>query len=87
MSDKLYDILNKIERWLPLVSTLYVALASIWGFPYADEISQTIMAVATFLAGVLEISTVVYHKKQAEAFDIIAELEADEAGEGEGGIG
>lgn len=64
MSDRLYDILNKIERWLPLVSTLYVALASIWGFPYADEISQTIMAVATFLAGILEISSVAYQKAQ-----------------------
>lgn len=87
MSDRLYDILNKIERWLPLVSTLYVALASIWGFPYADEISQTIMAVATFLAGILEISTVVYHKNQSQYINISAELEDDETEEVEGGVG
>ena len=62
LSDKTYDILKTIQRWLPLVSTLYVALAAIWGLPLADEISKTLMAIAAFLAGVLEIATANYNK-------------------------
>lgn len=62
LSDKLYDFIKYVQRWLPLVATLYVALAAIWGFPYADEISKTIMAVAAFLAGILEIATATYNK-------------------------
>lgn len=62
LSNKAFDILKTIQRWLPLVSTLYVALAGIWGFPYANEISKTLMAIAAFLAGILEIATATYNK-------------------------
>lgn len=62
LSNKVYDIIKYIQRWLPLCSTLYVALAAIWGWPYADEISKTLMAVAAFLAGILEIATATYNK-------------------------
>jgi hypothetical protein len=62
LSDRTYDILKMIQRWIPLVSTLYVALASIWGLPLADEISKTLMAIAAFLAGILEIATATYNK-------------------------
>lgn len=65
LSNKTYDILKTIQRWIPLVSTLYVALAAIWGFPYADEISKTLMAIAAFLAGILEIATATYNKDMA----------------------
>lgn len=60
MSDKVYDVLNKIQRWLPLVGVLYLALCNIWDFPYGNEVNQTIIAVATFLAGTLEIANTVY---------------------------
>lgn len=62
LSNKVYDIIKYIQRWLPLCSTLYVALAAIWGWPYADEISKTLMAVAAFLAGILEIATATYNR-------------------------
>ena len=62
LSDRTYDILKTIQRWLPLVSTLYVALAAIWGLPLADEMSKTLMAIAAFLAGILEIATANYNK-------------------------
>ena len=62
LSNRVYDIIKYIQRWLPLCSTLYVALAAIWGWPYADEISKTLMAVAAFLAGILEIATATYNK-------------------------
>ena len=62
MSNKLYDVLNKVQRWLPALGILYLALCQIWGFPYGQAVNNTILAVAAFLATTLEISTGVYHK-------------------------
>ena len=67
MSNKLYDALKWIAMVvLPAVGTLYFALASIWGFPYAEEIVGTITAVDTFLGVVLGISSAHYNKKETE---------------------
>lgn len=60
--NKVYDILNKIQRWLPALGILYLALCQIWNLPYGQAINNTIVAVAAFLATTLEISTGVYHK-------------------------
>lgn len=87
MSNKTYDIINKVQRWLPAVGVLYLTLANIWGLPYGDAINATVVAIATFLASILEMSSVAYHKAQAEAIDIQAELEDDDTEEVEGGIG
>ena len=62
MSNKVYDILKWIALiLLPSVSTLYFALAGIWGFPYAEQIVGTIAAVDTFLDAILHISTAKYN--------------------------
>lgn len=63
MSNKMYDILKYIAQIvLPALGTLYFALASIWGFPYAEQIVGTITAVDTFLGVILKISTDNYNK-------------------------
>lgn len=67
LSNKTYDIWNKIQRWLPAIAVLYVALSQIWGsevLPFADEINKTIMAICTFLASILEVSSVNFYKQQ-----------------------
>ena len=61
MSNSVYDILNKIQRWLPAIGIFYLALCQIWNFPYGDEVNKTIIALAAFLAATLEISTGRYH--------------------------
>ena len=61
MSNSVYDILNKIQRWLPAIGVFYLALCQIWNFPYGDEVNKTIIALAAFLAATLEISTGRYH--------------------------
>lgn len=63
-NDKLYDILNKLQRWFPALGIFYLTLAGIWDLPYGDQINETIVAIATLLAATLEISTVIYHKAQ-----------------------
>lgn len=61
MSNKTYDILKFVAQiLLPAVGTLYFSLASIWGFPYGEEIVGTITAVDTFLGVCLGISAASY---------------------------
>ena len=67
MSNKTYDILKFVAQIvLPALGTLYFALASIWGFPYGEQIVGTITAVDAFLGAILGISTARYN---AEAHD------------------
>ena len=61
-SGKTYDIL----KWLclialPATSTLYWTLASIWGWPYAEQITGTIAAIGTFLGVLIGISSRNYY--------------------------
>lgn len=63
-SNKTYDILKWVAQiLLPALGTLYFALASIWGFPYGEQIVGTITAIDAFLGALLGISTVQYRKK------------------------
>lgn len=63
MDSRVYDILKYIAQVaLPAVGTLYFALASLWGFPYGEEIVGTITAVDTFLGVMLKISSDNYYK-------------------------
>lgn len=64
MSNKVYDILKYVVMIaLPAISALYVALANIWGWPYAEEVSGTIAAVIACMGALLMISTAQYNKK------------------------
>lgn len=67
MSNKVYDILKFIAQIvLPALATFYVTIASLWGLPYSEEISGTVMAIDTFLGAVLMISSNQYHKDKGE---------------------
>ena len=67
MSNKTYDVLKWIAQYvLPALGTLYFALASIWGFPYGEQIVGTITAIDTFLGVMLGISTSKYNKSDIE---------------------
>lgn len=78
--NKLYDILNKIQRWLPALGILYLALCQIWDLPYGQAINNTIVAVAAFLATTLEISSTAYHKDVSMNIltDYIGEFPSDD---------
>lgn len=70
MTDKLYDILNKLQRWLPMLGAFYLGLCEIWGLPYGNEVNKTIVLCATLLAGTLEISTYFYKKEKDGEGDV-----------------
>lgn len=71
MSNKVYDVLKWITLVaLPATTALWLALANIWGFPYAEAIGATLAAVTTFLGALLGISSLQYNKKiDAESKD------------------
>ena len=90
MSNRTYDILKTVQKIFVLLATFYTTIAAIWGLPYGEEISKTFLALATFLLGILEISSVAYQKAQNAdnaALDwegIEAEIEHEDDWEGEG---
>ena len=62
MSNELYDILNKIQRWLPALAVFWLTISTIWNIPYGEPVRDTIIAIATLLAATLEVSTARYNK-------------------------
>jgi hypothetical protein len=65
-TNKTYDVLKWVAQiLLPGLGTLYFAIASIWGLPYAEQVVGTVMAVDAFLGILLGISTSSYNKTLA----------------------
>ena len=67
MKNSVYDALKWVALIaLPALATLYGALASTWGWPYAEQIVYTITALDTFLGALLGISNLQYKKGQGD---------------------
>ena len=77
MSDKVYDIINKAQRWLVALGALYLAVAEIWNLPFGNEVNKTIVAIGTFLAIVLETATAKWQKDHAVAILDLKEMTED----------
>lgn len=64
MKNKTYDILKFIAQVvLPAMATFYVTISGLWGLPFPQEISGTIMAVDTLLGAILMLSSSNYNKE------------------------
>ena len=64
LNSKVYDCLKWIALVaLPATTALWLTLANIWGFPYAEAIGATLAAVTTFLGALLGVSSLQYAKK------------------------
>ena len=65
LSNKVYDILKWVVMIaIPALTTAYVGLAAIWGWPLAEEVAKTSAVVCVLLGTLLGISTAQYNKKQ-----------------------
>ena len=63
LNDRVYDTLKWIDLIvLPAIGTAYAGLAQIWGFPYPEQITGTIMVICTLLGSLLGISSATYYK-------------------------
>lgn len=64
MNNKTYDVLKWVALVvLPALTTLWLTLANIWGFPYAEAIGATMAAITAFLGALLGVSSIQYNKK------------------------
>lgn len=67
LPNKVYDVLKWIAQLvIPALATFYLTLAGIWGLPFGEQISGTLMAVDTLMGVVLGISSAQYKKKVGE---------------------
>ena len=58
---KVYDFLKWcVMVFLPAITTLWLTLASIWQFPYAEPVGATLGAITVFLGALLGIGNVKY---------------------------
>lgn len=63
INDRVYDCLKWIVMIvLPALSTAYVGLAAVWGWPLADEVAKSCSVVCVLLGALLGISTAEYNK-------------------------
>lgn len=63
LNNKVYNVLKWVVMIaIPACATLYFALATIWGFPYGDEVVATMTATATFIGALIGISTKSYNQ-------------------------
>ena len=62
--DKTYDLLKNIALILPLFILLYKSIGEIWSIPYTNQIVSTLLAINTFIAGVVKISNSKYNKTE-----------------------
>ncbi len=68
MSNKLYDKL----KWaalvvFPALATLFSAVSMIWGIPYGEQITSTIVAIDTALGAILGVSSINYSKRKDDS--------------------
>lgn len=54
LSDKTYDVLAFIQRFLAPISTFIVALCSIWGWEWGEQVAATIAALTVLLSAWLK---------------------------------
>lgn len=65
-----YDALKWIVMIaIPALTTAYVGLSGIWGWPYAEEVAKTSAVVCVLLGALLGISTAQYNKTEQPDMD------------------
>ena len=64
-SDKIYNVLKYIAMIvLPALALFVQTFFSIWGLPYGDQISATIIAINALLGALIGVSTIGYKRAQ-----------------------
>ena len=63
LPDKLYDALKWLRiLGLPALTSLYSTLAGIWGWPFAEQVPQTLSAVGLAIGTIIGVSSAEYRK-------------------------
>ena len=82
INSKVYDVMKYIKMVvLPSLTTLWLAVGSIWHLPYVEPIGATLSAITVFLGAILGISTSLYNireQRKDELKDMQKEFEKEE---------
>ena len=72
ISNKMYDVLKWVTMiCIPALTTAYVGLSAVWGWPYATEVAKTSAVICTLLGALLGISTAQSNKENQRGYGII----------------
>ena len=67
MDSKIYDWLKWcVLVFIPALTTAYVGLSAIWGWPFAEEVAKTSAIICTLLGTILGISNLQYKAGDTE---------------------
>lgn len=66
MSNKAYDILKIVAILILPISEFVSSMATIWGLPYGQEITATLVALDVLIGTVVKIASDRYHQNQEE---------------------
>ncbi len=69
MSNKTYDVLKVVALIILPLAALITSLSDIWGIPYGQQISQTLISIDVFLGAILKRSSDKYAEAQDAAVD------------------
>jgi hypothetical protein len=62
-SDKIYNVLKYLAMIaLPALALFVQTIFAIWGIPYGEQISATIVAINALLGALIGISTIGYNR-------------------------
>ena len=66
-SNKVFDVLKWCVLILfPALTTAYVGLSALWGWPFAEEVAKTSAVICAFLGTLLGISNLQYKAGEKE---------------------
>lgn len=64
LHNRVYDVMKWLALIaLPALGVLYSALAAVWGWPIAAEVSETVNAVTACLGVLIGVSTASYNAR------------------------
>ena len=67
LNDNIYNILKWVTMiCIPALTTAYVGLSAVWGWPYATEVAKTSAVICTLLGALLGISTAQYNADKSD---------------------
>lgn len=67
INDKYYNVLKRlVQIILPAFGVFYMTVGNVWGLPGTEQVSDTIIALCTFIGVVISISARNYNKSDAQ---------------------
>lgn len=79
MTNKIFNFLRFMaETGITAIGAFYLTIAGIWGLPFGDEISQTLIAVSTLLGIFVGVKRLVYNYKNNNGIEANVNPEAEE---------